>query len=308
MALSPDVKDLVARALAEDVGSGDVTTDALVGPDRSRARIVQKQPGVVFGLDLAEAVFRARPGGRLAASGEVRRGSASRRPRRSRRARALLTGERTALNFLGHLSGIATLTALRRAGGRGTGVTILDTRKTTPGLRELEKAAVAAGGGRNHRIGLYDAIIIKENHIAAAGGIAGGGAGARAAAARPPARGRGPRPARGRPGAGGRRAAPAAGQLRPPGCAPRWSRSAAGPSSRRAAGSRCRRSEPYAVPGLDFISMGALTHSAPPSTSPSLDAEVSPMLQMNFAAAPDRSTPSPSSRTRCGRLRASATP
>jgi nicotinate-nucleotide pyrophosphorylase (carboxylating) len=180
-----ELLDLVDRALAEDVGAGDVTTEATVATDaRARARIVQKAPGVIFGLDAAEAVFR-----RLDPDCAIERGPEGqwREPGAQvltveGSARALLTGERTALNFLQRLSGIATLTArvVRSAAG---GARILDTRKTTPGLRALEKAAVAAGGGTNHRVGLFDAFLIKENHIAAAGGI--GAAVERARAFRP---------------------------------------------------------------------------------------------------------------------------
>jgi nicotinate-nucleotide pyrophosphorylase (carboxylating) len=168
-----DLLDLVDRALEEDVGSGDVTTEATVAADaRARARVVQKAPGVIFGLDAAEAVFK-----RLDPDCAIVRGPEGhwREPGAEvltveGAARALLTGERTALNFLQRLSGIATLTArvVRQAPG---GAKILDTRKTTPGLRGPEKAAVAAGGGTNHRVGLFDAFLIKENHIAAAGGI-----------------------------------------------------------------------------------------------------------------------------------------
>ena len=169
---------LVDRALEEDVGAGDVTTQATVSPEaRGLATITQKAPGVVYGLDVAEAVFRrldpeARIE-RLAPEGEWREPPA---PvlRVEGSARALLTAERTALNFLQRLSGVATLTAraVRAVAGAGGGARILDTRKTTPGLRRLEKAAVAAGGGTNHRAGLYDAYLIKENHAALAGGIA----------------------------------------------------------------------------------------------------------------------------------------
>jgi nicotinate-nucleotide pyrophosphorylase (carboxylating) len=177
--------DVVAAALEEDVGAGDVTTAATVDPAlHGVATISQKQPGVVFGLDVAEDVFRRldeslrfdrrteegvwRDGGEvLVVSGP---------------ARALLTGERTALNFLQRLSGVATATATAVAEVEGTGTRILDTRKTTPGLRSLEKAAVAAGGGTNHRVGLFDAILIKENHIAAAGGVGEAVRRARAAA------------------------------------------------------------------------------------------------------------------------------
>jgi nicotinate-nucleotide pyrophosphorylase (carboxylating) len=167
---------LVKLALSEDVGAGDVTTDATVAPDaRARARIVQKAPGAIFGLDAAEAVFAlldpdARCD-RLVQEGLWREEGGPVMAVEAR-ARALLTGERTALNFLGHLSGVATIAARAARAVQGTGAKVLDTRKTTPGLRALEKAAVAAGGACNHRAGLYDAILIKENHIAAAGGIA----------------------------------------------------------------------------------------------------------------------------------------
>jgi nicotinate-nucleotide pyrophosphorylase (carboxylating) len=170
-----DIEQLVARALAEDVGDGDVTTAATVPADaRARAITTQKAPGVVFGLDAAEQTFRALDPGvaleRLVAEGEWREGGPVLRI--EGRARAILTAERTALNFLQRLSGVATLTARCVQAVQGTGVKILDTRKTTPGLRALEKAAVAAGGGTNHRAGLYDAILIKENHAMMAGGIA----------------------------------------------------------------------------------------------------------------------------------------
>jgi nicotinate-nucleotide pyrophosphorylase (carboxylating) len=167
--------DLVRRALAEDVGSGDVTTDLLVPTSaRATARLIAKADCVVAGLDVARAVFeavdpsvvfraavadgeRCRPGGVLA---DLEGPS-----------RALLTAERTALNFLQHLSGIATLTRrfVDAAGGR---ITILDTRKTIPTLRALAKYAVRCGGGTNHRMGLFDAVLIKDNHVRLAGGIA----------------------------------------------------------------------------------------------------------------------------------------
>jgi nicotinate-nucleotide pyrophosphorylase (carboxylating) len=170
------LRDLVARALAEDVGSGDVTAEAVVPADATAtARIVQKQPGVLFGLDGAAEVFRqvgAAPLERLAPEGEWRDDVPADVASVAGPARALLAGERTALNLLCHLSGVATLTARFVRAVDGTESTILDTRKTTPGLRALEKAAVAAGGGRNHRMGLYDAFLIKENHVAIAGGVA----------------------------------------------------------------------------------------------------------------------------------------
>jgi nicotinate-nucleotide pyrophosphorylase (carboxylating) len=180
-----DLDELVARALAEDVGTGDVTTAATVPADaRARAQITQKQPGVIFGLDAAEATFRALDPDveieRLTVEGEWRDGGPVLQVTGS--ARALLTAERTALNFLQRLSGVATLTARCVGAIEGTGARILDTRKTTPGLRALEKAAVRAGGGVNHRAGLHDAILIKENHAAMAGGVGEAVRQARAAA------------------------------------------------------------------------------------------------------------------------------
>jgi nicotinate-nucleotide pyrophosphorylase (carboxylating) len=179
--------DLIARALAEDVGDGDATTLATVAADvRGRATITQKAPGVISGLDVAEAVFRRLDPDvvltRLGPEGVWREAGA---PvlRAEGSARALLTGERTALNFLGPLSGIATRTARVVRSLPPDAARILDTRKTTPGMRLLEKRAVADGGGVNHRIGLYDFILIKENHAALAGGV--GEAVRRARAARP---------------------------------------------------------------------------------------------------------------------------
>jgi nicotinate-nucleotide pyrophosphorylase (carboxylating) len=177
---------LVRRALAEDVGSGDLTAEATVRAEaRGRARIVQKQPGVVFGFEAAREVFRQ------AGAGELEPATVEGRWREDvpvdvatvgGPARALLAGERVALNLLGHLSGVATATArMVRAAREGGSASILDTRKTTPGLRALEKAAVRAGGGHNHRMGLFDAILIKENHIALAGGLAAAVAAAREA-------------------------------------------------------------------------------------------------------------------------------
>ncbi|HLJ03055.1 MAG TPA: carboxylating nicotinate-nucleotide diphosphorylase [Solirubrobacteraceae bacterium] len=179
------LREIVERALAEDVGDGDATTAATVAPgNRARAVITQKAPGVIFGLDAAELTFRTLDPEvvveRLAPEGEWRRGGEVMALEGS--AAAMLTAERTALNFLQRLSGIATLTARYVEAVEGTGVRILDTRKTTPGLRGLEKAAVAAGGGTNHRTGLYDAILIKENHAALAGGVAEAVRKARAAA------------------------------------------------------------------------------------------------------------------------------
>jgi nicotinate-nucleotide pyrophosphorylase (carboxylating) len=176
MAVAVDTLERLAyAAIAEDVGEGDVTTDAVVAEDMTgSAVILLREPGVVCGLAMVEAVFRALEGdveveavveeGDLVESGTVV-------TRVSGPLRAILTGERTALNFLGRLSGIATLTRRYVDAVQGTGVSILDTRKTTPGLRVLEKHAVAVGGGRNHRFGLDDGVLIKDNHLRATGSI-----------------------------------------------------------------------------------------------------------------------------------------
>jgi nicotinate-nucleotide pyrophosphorylase (carboxylating) len=181
-----DLDDLVARALAEDLGTGDVSAEATVPTEAgARALVSQKAPGVIAGLDAAEAVFRALDPelalARRCAEGEWREPGPV--LELAGRARAILAGERTALNLLGRLSGVATLTARHVRAIEGTGARILDTRKTTPGLRALEKAAVRAGGGFNHRFGLWDAVLIKENHAALAGGV--GKAVRRARAAHP---------------------------------------------------------------------------------------------------------------------------
>jgi nicotinate-nucleotide pyrophosphorylase (carboxylating) len=169
-----ELEPLVRRALDEDVGSGDLTTQATVPAGvRARARITQKQPGVLYGLDAAELAFALLDSGARfvarAEEGVWRDGGPVLDVEGE--AAALLSAERTALNFLQRLSGVATLTARYVESVRGTRARVLDTRKTTPGLRLLEKAAVAAGGGTNHRVGLFDAILIKENHAAMAGGV-----------------------------------------------------------------------------------------------------------------------------------------
>jgi nicotinate-nucleotide pyrophosphorylase (carboxylating) len=175
--LAMEIEELVARALAEDLGEeGDVTSDSTVPEDaQARVRIVQKEAGVVFGLALVAETMRqcgVEHVDNLVVEGQWREEVPAEVLLASGSARALLAAERTAINFLGHLSGVATITARYAEAVVGTGTTILDTRKTTPGLRRLEKAAVAAAGGLNHRIGLYDAILIKENHIALAGSLA----------------------------------------------------------------------------------------------------------------------------------------
>jgi nicotinate-nucleotide pyrophosphorylase (carboxylating) len=262
--------ELIDAALAEDVGAGDVTAEATVDASaRGRATITQKAPGVISGLAVAEGVFRRLDPDaaieRLGPEGEWREtGAPVLRVEGS--ARALLTGERTALNFLGRLSGVATLTAsvvraMREAGGEAK---LLDTRKTTPGLRALEKRAVAVGGGVNHRAGLYDFILIKENHAALAGGV--GEAVRRAREARPDL--------------------PLAVEVRDPAeidealaaGAPRLLLDNMSPDEIRAAVAQVAgRAELEAsggidpgtvlvyatISGLHYVSMGALTHSAP---------------------------------------------
>jgi nicotinate-nucleotide pyrophosphorylase (carboxylating) len=165
--------DMIGAWLAEDVGSGDLTSLSVVDEDATcEALVLLKAPGVVCGLEAAAEVFE-RLGARLeprVAEGAVL--EPTKVARVDGPARAVLTGERTALNLLGRLSGIATLTRRYVDAVAGTGAVILDTRKTTPGLRALEKHAVACGGGRNHRLGLFDAILIKDNHLRLAGSIA----------------------------------------------------------------------------------------------------------------------------------------
>jgi len=172
----PDCHDTIRRALSEDIGTGDVTTLFTVEPDlRAEADFIAKQPGIVAGVEiLRQTLLQLDPSieftveledGETAEAGDTiatARGQAC----------ALLTGERVALNFIQRLSGIATMTSQFVALTAGSKARIVDTRKTTPGLRALEKYAVRVGGGRNHRFGLYDAILIKDNHILAAGSIA----------------------------------------------------------------------------------------------------------------------------------------
>jgi len=268
-----DLKAIVEQALAEDVGPGDVTSEAIVPEGaRGRARIVQKQPGVVFGLAAVAETMRqcgVDEVDNLVVEGQWREGVPAEVVLVGGPARGLLAAERTALNFLGHLSGIATLTARFVETVAGTGARILDTRKTTPGLRALEKAAVAAGGGQNHRLGLHDAMLIKENHITLAGGLAKAVHAARAA----------------QPdmqvevecrnldelayalGTGAdrllldnmrlddlRKAVELRGAERGPG---------KGPALEASGGVDLRTVRAIAETGVDFISVGALTHSAP---------------------------------------------
>ena len=171
----PDVLELVKRALAEDIGSGDITTELTVPAERmAGGRFFAREPMVVAGIELLETVYAVWGGVEsleiLKASGSAAEpGECLARVRG--KARTLLTCERVSLNLVQRLSGVATLARSYVAETAGTKCRVLDTRKTTPGLRRLEKMAAAAGGVTNHRMGLYDAILIKNNHITAAGGV-----------------------------------------------------------------------------------------------------------------------------------------
>jgi nicotinate-nucleotide pyrophosphorylase (carboxylating) len=167
----PEIQDIVRKALAEDIGTGDITTNLCVPADATgTGRMVARESLIVAGVELLPLMFpdcivaiTRRSGERLNDGDEI---AVVQGP-----ARALLTGERTALNFVQRLSGIATLAAAYVRAVEGTRCKILDTRKTTPGMRRLEKMAAAAGGATNHRVGLFDAVLIKNNHITAAGGV-----------------------------------------------------------------------------------------------------------------------------------------
>jgi len=173
--LHPEILDAIQRALTEDIGSGDATSNSIIPPAASmQGQIMAKQEGVIAGLDVAQAVYaafdpkvefqpQAQEGTRVVNRQVVAKVSGP--------ARSLLTAERTALNFLGRISGIATLTRSFVEAVAGTKAIILDTRKTAPGLRMVDKLAVSRGGGQNHRIGLFDMILIKDNHIDFAGSL-----------------------------------------------------------------------------------------------------------------------------------------
>lgn len=267
------LEDLVARALAEDLGDGDITTDATVPAGaRGRALIVQKGRGVPFGFAAATVAFRQAGAGELeplVAEGLWRDDVPAGVARIAGPARALLAAERVALNLLGHLSGVATQTA-RFVAAAGGGAVILDTRKTTPGLRALEKAAVLAGGGANHRMGLFDAILIKENHVALAGGLVEAVAAARAARPGRPieieARDAGEVAAAIRSGAqrilldnmdlDGLRAAVASRDAAAASGGPRAELEASGGVSLESVGA-------ISATGVDYVSVGAITHSPP---------------------------------------------
>ena len=265
-----DLRELVARALAEDVGKGDVTAQAVVDEKAmARAELVQKEPGGLFGLEAAEEAFRqagAESFERVAPEGKWQAQVPATVARVAGPARALLAAERTALNLLCHLSGVATLTARFVQAVGGSGVKVLDTRKTTPGMRALEKAAVAAGGGVNHRMGLDDAILIKDNHAALAGGV--GQAVRRVQKAQPrmaievECR---------NVGEVGEAMAAGATRLLLDNMTPEELRVAVaavrtkadGPELEASGGITLENAAAVAATGVDFISVGALTHSAP---------------------------------------------
>jgi nicotinate-nucleotide pyrophosphorylase (carboxylating) len=267
--MDDDTLALIDRALAEDVGDGDATAQATVDPAaRARATITQKAPGVISGVAVAEAVFRRLDPDvavqRLGPEGEWRQGGPVLAVEGA--ARALLTGERTALNFLGRLSGVATAAArvVRAVEAAGGTAKILDTRKTTPGMRRLEKRAVADGGAVNHRTGLFDFILIKENHAALAGGV--GEAVRRARAARPDL----PLAVEVRDAAEIDDAlAAGAPRLLLDNMTPEQVRAAVAQVGGRAVleasgGVDAQTVLVYAtITGLDYVSMGAITHSAP---------------------------------------------
>jgi nicotinate-nucleotide pyrophosphorylase (carboxylating) len=250
--------EIVRLALAEDVGAGDITTEACVPADRrARGRFLAREALVVAGLDVLSELYDApalrKQNGDTCADGDII--AEVEGP-----ARTLLTRERVALNFLQRLSGVATLARRFADAVAGTGCRVLDTRKTTPGLRALEKAAAAAGGVTNHRMGLYDAILIKNNHIAAAGGV-------RAAIERTRAAGR-PIEIEVRTRAELREALDcgAAHLLLDnlsPSEAANWIAAIAGRATVELSGGITLETvRAYAETGADFVSAGAITHSA----------------------------------------------
>jgi nicotinate-nucleotide pyrophosphorylase (carboxylating) len=272
MPLPHGTLDLIEAALDEDVGRGDFTTLWTVPPERRAvARIVAKAPGVIAGSEVAAEVFRSVDtglwidvvveDGRAVTDGdEVMRISGS--------AASILTAERTALNFLQQLSGVATMTRRYVDAIAGTGARVIDTRKTTPGMRRLEKAAVVAGGGANHRVGLFDMVMIKDNHIAAAGGITTAVAAVRAR------NDRGLRVEVETTSLDEVREALAAGvdRIMFDNMTPETMRQAVAlvraagegrPETEASGGITLETIRGYAETGVDFISVGALTHSAP---------------------------------------------
>jgi nicotinate-nucleotide pyrophosphorylase (carboxylating) len=172
---SNDVDDIIDLALKEDVGSGDITTDAIFNPEeKSVAEIIAKESGIFCGGEIAKKVYNiVDPSLKISLiikdGKKIRTGDTA--VKVSGCTKSILIGERTCMNFLQRMSGIATKTSGIVAALKGTGITVLDTRKTAPGLRLIDKYSVKCGGGRNHRIGLFDMVLIKDNHIMASGSI-----------------------------------------------------------------------------------------------------------------------------------------
>lgn len=249
---------IVRLALEEDIGAGDITTEACAQADRrARGRFLAREPLVIAGLDVlrelyGELTLRKQDGDRCAADEVIAEVTGP--------ARLLLTRERVALNFLQRLSGVATAARAFADAVAGTGCRVLDTRKTTPGMRLLEKAAAAAGGVTNHRVGLFDAILIKNNHIAAAGGVTQAIANARGAGLPIEIE------VRSRAELDEALAAGAAHLLLDnltPAEAAEWVRHIAGRAKVELSGGiTLENVRAYAGTGADFISSGAITHSA----------------------------------------------
>ncbi len=264
------VREAIERALAEDIGSGDITTNLCVAAEtRATGRLVAREELTLAGVELLDPIFEQVAGRlnlgrcevslRCGSGADLKNGSEIAIVRGP--ARVLLTAERTVLNFLQRLSGVATLAHAYVSAIKGTHARILDTRKTTPGLRQLEKMAVAAGGATNHRVGLFDAILIKNNHITAAGGVRAALERTRGAAAPVEIEVRSKDELD---------AALAAGAQHllldnlTPGIAREWVAYIAGRATVELSGGITLETvRVYAESGADFISIGAITHSAP---------------------------------------------
>jgi nicotinate-nucleotide pyrophosphorylase (carboxylating) len=263
------LRHLVAAWLAEDVGRGDVTTDAVVPPGRAgRARLEAREPCIIAGIEAAATCFELVSQDALEFKALVTDGAEVEAGEVLGRIEGglapILTAERTALNLLGRLSGVATLTKSYVRAVEGTEAKILDTRKTTPGLRLLQKYAVAIGGGNNHRFGLDDGVLIKDNHVAAAGGVAGA---VRAAIGNAPL-GLKIEVEVTTPGELGEALSAGAHAVLLDNMSPEMVAQAVAKADGRAVlevsgGINLETIRSYAVTGVDFISVGALTHSSP---------------------------------------------
>lgn len=263
--LSPEVRRLVRLALAEDIGRGDVTSRLVVPSSaRCRAAVVARQAGTLAGIRVCRRVFaELDPAVRFAAlardGDRFRRGDVL--ARLAGPARPVLSAERTALNFLQRMSGVATLTARYAAAVRGTGCRVLDTRKTVPGWRLLDKYAVRCGGGTNHRRGLDDMVLVKDNHLAVAGSVTAALARCRRARVPVEVEVRTLAEAREALAAGARRLLLDNMSLAQTRRAVALCRGRA--RTEASGGITLRRARAVARAGVDFVSVGALTHSAP---------------------------------------------